>query len=230
MKIDLGPKLLLSISGNDDGESMASTELLLNALTTMLVTLDPPGLAPVFLALTAGMTRAQRGQVALRGSIIAFGILAMFALFGSSILEVLGISLGAFRISGGLLLFWISFEMIFEKRQERKEKTSEVAITLDHIQNIAVFPLALPLIAGPGAISATVLISGSMQTSFEKVLFILLLAFSMLLVFLALLAADRLDRFLGNTGRAILTRLLGVLLAALSVQFVVDGVKSAMAS
>jgi multiple antibiotic resistance protein len=230
MKIDLTPKRLLSISGNDDGESMASTELLLNALTTMLVTLDPPGLAPVFLALTAGMTRAQRGQVALRGSIIAFGILAMFALFGSSILEVLGISLGAFRISGGLLLFWISFEMIFEKRQERKEKTSEVAITLDHIQNIAVFPLALPLIAGPGAISATVLISGSMQTSFEKVLFILLLAFSMLLVFLALLAADRLDRFLGNTGRAILTRLLGVLLAALSVQFVVDGVKSAMAS
>ncbi|SCX00999.1 inner membrane protein [Agrobacterium sp. DSM 25558] len=230
MKIDLTPKRLLSISGNDDGESMASTELLLNALTTMLVTLDPPGLAPVFLALTAGMTRAQRGQVALRGSIIAFGILAMFALFGSSILEVLGISLGAFRISGGLLLFWISFEMIFEKRQERKEKTSEVAITLDHIQNIAVFPLALPLIAGPGAISATVLISGSMETSFEKVLFILLLAFSMLLVFLALLAADRLDRFLGNTGRAILTRLLGVLLAALSVQFVVDGVKSAMAS
>jgi multiple antibiotic resistance protein len=209
---------------------MASTELLLNALTTMLVTLDPPGLAPVFLALTAGMTRAQRGQVALRGSIIAFGLLTMFAVFGSSILEVLGISLGAFRISGGLLLFWISFEMIFEKRQERKEKTSEVAITLDHIQNIAVFPLALPLIAGPGAISATVLISGSMQTSFEKVLFIVLLAFSMLLVFLALLAADRLDRFLGNTGRAILTRLLGVLLAALSVQFVVDGVKSVMAS
>ncbi|KXG86600.1 MarC family protein [Agrobacterium bohemicum] len=209
---------------------MASTELLLNALTTMLVTLDPPGLAPVFLALTVGMTRAQRGQVALRGSIIAFGILTMFALFGSSILDMLGISLGAFRISGGMLLFWISFEMIFEKRQERKEKTSEVAITLDHMQNIAVFPLALPLIAGPGAISATVLISGSMQTSFDKILFILLLAFSMLLVFLTLLAADRLDRFLGNTGRAILTRLLGVLLAALSVQFVVDGVKSTMAS
>ncbi|NTF31748.1 MarC family protein [Rhizobium skierniewicense] len=209
---------------------MATTELLINALTTMLVTLDPPGLAPVFLALTVGMTRAQRGQVALRGSIIAFAILAMFALFGSSILELLGISLGAFRISGGLLLFWISFEMIFEKRQERKEKTSEMAITLDHIQNIAVFPLALPLIAGPGAISATVLISGSMQTTVDMVIFISLLAFSMLLVFLALLAADRLDRFLGNTGRAILTRLLGVLLAALSVQFVVDGVKSVIVS
>lgn len=207
---------------------MASAEIFINALTTMLVTLDPPGLAPVFLALTIGMTRAQRGQVALRGSLIGFGILAMFALFGASILELLGISLGAFRISGGLLLFWISFEMIFEKRQERKEKTSEVAVTQDHIQNIAVFPLALPLIAGPGAISATVLISGTMETGFDRALFILLLAFSMLIVFAALLAADRLDRFLGNTGRAILTRLLGVLLAALSVQFVVDGIKSVM--
>ncbi len=216
--------------GMPDGDSMATTELLINALTTMLVTLDPPGLAPVFLALTAGMTRMQRHQVALRGSIIAFGILAMFALFGSSVLELLGISLGAFRISGGLLLFWISFEMIFEKRQERKEKTSEVAITLDHIQNIAVFPLALPLIAGPGAISATVLISGSMTTTIDKIIFILILAFSLFLVFAILLAADRLDRFLGNTGRAILTRLLGVLLAALSVQFVVDGVKSVMVS
>lgn len=208
---------------------MATGEILINALTTLLVTLDPPGLAPVFLALTTGMSRVQRGQVALRGSIIAFGILAMFALFGSSILELLGISLGAFRISGGLLLFWISFEMIFEKRQERKEKTGEVAVTLDHIQNIAVFPLALPLIAGPGAISATVLISGTMQTSIDKLIFIGILAFSMLLVFAALIVAERMDRFLGNTGRAILTRLLGVLLAALSVQFVVDGVRSAFA-
>ena len=208
---------------------MATGEILINALTTLLVTLDPPGLAPVFLALTTGMSRVQRGQVALRGSIIAFGILAMFALFGSSILELLGISLGAFRISGGLLLFWISFEMIFEKRQERKEKTGEVAVTLDHIQNIAVFPLALPLIAGPGAISATVLISSTMQTSIDKLIFIGILAFSMLLVFAALIVAERMDRFLGNTGRAILTRLLGVLLAALSVQFVVDGVRSAFA-
>ena len=126
---------------------MASSETLINALTTLLVTLDPPGLAPVFLALTVGMTRDQRSQVALRGSIIAFGILAVFALFGLAILNLLGISLGAFRIAGGLLLFWISFEMIFEKRQERKEKTSEIAITRDQLHNLAVFPLALPLIA-----------------------------------------------------------------------------------
>ena len=209
---------------------MASSETLINALTTLLVTLDPPGLAPVFLALTAGMNRDQRSQVALRGSIIAFGILAVFALFGLAILNLLGISLGAFRIAGGLLLFWISFEMIFEKRQERKEKTSEIAITKDHLHNLAVFPLALPLIAGPGAISATVLLAGSMKTTVEMVVvLILILAFAMALVYAALIVSERMDRFLGNTGRAILTRLLGVLLAALSVQFVVDGIKSAFA-
>ncbi|WLP55030.1 MarC family protein [Agrobacterium fabrum] len=206
---------------------MASSETLINALTTLLVTLDPPGLAPVFLALTVGMTRDQRSQVALRGSIIAFGILAVFALFGLAILNLLGISLGAFRIAGGLLLFWISFEMIFEKRQERKEKTSEIAITKDHLHNLAVFPLALPLIAGPGAISATVLLAGPMKTTVEMVVLILILAFAMALVYAALIVSERMDRFLGNTGRAILTRLLGVLLAALSVQFVVDGIKSA---
>ena len=208
---------------------MASSETLINALTTLLVTLDPPGLAPVFLALTAGMTRDQRSHVALRGSIIAFGILAVFALFGLAILNLLGISLGAFRIAGGLLLFWIAFEMIFEKRQERKEKTSEIAITKDHLHNLAVFPLALPLIAGPGAISATVLLAGSMKTTVEMVVLILILAFAMALVYAALIVSERMDRFLGNTGRAILTRLLGVLLAALSVQFVVDGIKSAFA-
>ncbi|MFK3692715.1 MarC family protein [Agrobacterium tumefaciens] len=208
---------------------MASSETLINALTTLLVTLDPPGLAPVFLALTTGMNRSQRRQVALRGSIIAFGILAVFAVFGLAILNLLGISLGSFRIAGGLLLFWIAFEMIFEKRQERKEKTSEIAITKDHLHNLAVFPLALPLIAGPGAISATVLLAGSMNTTFEMVVLILILAFAMGLVYAALIVAERMDRFLGNTGRAILTRLLGVLLAALSVQFVVDGIKSAFA-
>jgi multiple antibiotic resistance protein len=208
---------------------MASSETLINALTTLLVTLDPPGLAPVFLALTAGMTRDQRSQVALRGSIIAFGILAVLALFGLAILNLHGISLGAFRIAAGLLLFWIAFEMIFEKRQERKEKTSEIAITKDHLHNLAVFPLALPLIAGPGAISATVLLAGSMKTTVEMVVLILILAFAMALVYTALIVSERMDRFLGNTGRAILTRLLGVLLAALSVQFVVDGIKSAFA-
>lgn len=206
---------------------MVSTELLINTFTTLLVTIDPPGLVPVFLGLTAGMSAIERRQVALRGSVIAFGLLAVFAIFGSSILGALGISMGAFRIAGGMLLFFIAFEMIFEKRTERKEKTSEVAITLDHIRNIAVFPLAIPLIAGPAAISATVLTSSMLPDTFDKAILIGLIAGTMLLVYGALLVGERMDRMLGNTGRAILTRLLGVLLAALSIQFIVDGVRAA---
>lgn len=199
---------------------------LVNALTTLLVTLDPPGLAPIFLGLTSGMTRAQRKEVAFRGSLIAFGILTVFALFGAAVLSLLGISLGAFRIAGGLLLFWIAFEMIFEKRQDRKEKASETAVTIDHIRDIAVFPLALPLLAGPGAISATVLIAGSMPEYSQRAALVGIIAFSIAIVYIALVVADRIDKYLGNTGRAILTRLLGVLLAALSVQFVVDGIRA----
>ncbi|MND56576.1 inner membrane protein [compost metagenome] len=206
---------------------MATADALINAMTTMLVTLDPPGLAPVFLGLTVGMTAVQRKQVALRGSIIGFGILTVFALFGAGVLGLLGISMGAFRIAGGLLLFWISFEMVFEKRQERKEKTSQAAITIDHIRDLAVFPLAIPLIAGPGAISATVLLAGTFTSPFDRALLISVIALMMLILYVTLLLAERLDRILGVTGRAILTRLLGVLLAALSVQFVVDGVRAA---
>jgi multiple antibiotic resistance protein len=205
---------------------MFNLDLLVNAVTTLLVTIDPPGLAPIFLGLTVGMDRAQRKQVALRGTLIAFGILAVFALTGAGVLSLLGISIGAFRIAGGLLLFWIAFEMIFERRQERKEKTSETAITRDQMHNIAVFPLALPLIAGPGAISATILLSGSFPSPIERGGLILVIAFCLALLFLALVVAERVDRYLGVTGRAILTRLLGVILAALAVQFVVDGIKA----
>ncbi|WP_438748545.1 MarC family protein [Pararhizobium sp. O133] len=208
---------------------MSDIDLLINALTTILVTIDPPGLAPIFLSLTVGMSRQQRFLVAWRGTLIAFFILAAFALFGNGILGLLGISIGAFRIAGGLLLFWIAFEMIFERRNERKEKTGETAITRDHIHNIAVFPLALPLIAGPGAISATILLSGSFSATIDRAQLIVVIAVCLAILFAALVIAERIDRFLGVTGRAILTRLLGVILAALAVQFVVDGIKSAMA-
>ncbi|KPF43748.1 MarC family protein [Rhizobium sp. G187] len=206
---------------------MAVTETMISALTTLLVTVDPPGLAPLFLGLTQGMNTAQRQQVAVRGAVMGFAILTVFALFGAAILGALGISMGAFRIAGGLMLFAIAFEMIFEKRNERKEKTTGDAITKDHIHNLAVFPLAIPLIAGPGAISATVLISGTMEGFIGKLQLIAVIAAVLGLVFVSLFLAERLNRFLGVTGRALLTRLLGVLLAALSVQFVVDGVKSA---
>ncbi|RUT81941.1 MarC family protein, partial [Mesorhizobium sp. M7A.T.Ca.US.000.02.1.1] len=142
---------------------MPSFDSLFNAFVTILVTIDPPGLAPLFLAVTRGMNREERQQVSVRASIIGFLVMALFAVAGASILSVFGITLPAFRVAGGFLLFFIAFEMVFERRQDRKEKIGDVAITKDMIHNIAAFPLAIPLIAGPGAISATVLLSGSFQ-------------------------------------------------------------------
>lgn len=204
---------------------------MLNAFVTLFVTIDPPGLAPLFLALTQGMVRRERMQVALRGVIIAFSILVAASLAGNAILQTLGITIHAFRVAGGLLLFYIAFEMVFEKRQQRHEKASDVAITRDHIANIAVFPLAIPLTAGPGAISATILLSTQIGNDWQgELVLVAIISAVMLLVLLAFLAAGYLDRFLGNTGRNILTRLLGVLLAALSVQFVADGARALFGS
>lgn len=205
---------------------MPSPETLFNAFVTILTTIDPPGLAPLFLALTRGMTRAERGQVSVRASVIAFTILAVFGLAGAAILGVFGITMPAFRVAGGLLLFFFAFEMVFERRQDRKEKSADVAITRDMIRDVAAFPLALPLIAGPGAISATVLLSGSLPGVEGKLALLLILILSILVTFAVLTLADRVDRFLGQTGRSILTRLLGVILAALAVQFVADGIKA----
>lgn len=200
-----------------------------NAFVTILVTIDPPGLAPLFLAVTRGMNREQRLQVSMRASIIAFIVLAVFAIAGAAILTVFGITLPAFRVAGGFLLFFIAFEMVFEKRQDRKEKISDVAITRDHIHNIAAFPLAIPLIAGPGAISATVLLSGSFQGWAGQAALVLIILACLALTYLVFILAERIDQFLGQTGRSILTRLLGVILAALAVQFVADGVKALIA-
>jgi multiple antibiotic resistance protein len=207
---------------------MPNYDSVFNAFLTILVTIDPPGLAPLFLALTGGMNREERFQVSVRATLIAFGVLALFALAGAAILSIFGITLPAFRVAGGFLLFYIAFEMIFEKRQDRKEKTADMAVTKDLIRNIAAFPLAIPLISGPGAISATVLLSGTFREPTAKALLVAIIAVCLGLTFLVFLLADRVDRFLGETGRSILTRLLGVLLAALAVQFVADGIKALM--
>ncbi|MDP3896798.1 MAG: MarC family protein [Mesorhizobium sp.] len=204
---------------------MPSLDSLFNAFVTILVTIDPPGLAPLFLALTRGMNRQERQQVGMRASIIGFAVLALFAVAGASILSVFGITLPAFRVAGGFLLFYIAFEMVFERRQERKEKSADIAITRDHIHNIAAFPLAIPLIAGPGAISATVLLSGTFPTIAGQAALVGIILVGILLTYLVFLLAERVDRFLGHTGRSILTRLLGVILAALAVQFVADGIR-----
>jgi len=209
---------------------MPSYDSLFNAFVTLLVTIDPPGLAPLFLAVTRGMNREQRSQVSIRASVIGFAVLALFAVAGAAILSAFGITLPAFRIAGGMLLFFIAFEMVFERRQDRKERISDVAITRDHIHNIAAFPLAIPLIAGPGAISATVLLSGTFAGWSAQLALVGIILVCLVLTWLVFVLAERIDRFLGHTGRSILTRLLGVILAALAVQFVADGIRALMAA
>lgn len=209
---------------------MPTYDILFNAFVTILVTIDPPGLAPLFLAVTRGMNRQERMQVGVRASIIAFCVLAVFALMGAAILKAFGITLPAFRVAGGLLLFYIAIEMVFERRNERKEKSADTAITKDQIRNIAAFPLAIPLIAGPGAISATVLLSGRLPTAAGQTALVAMILGCLLLTYLVFVLAERIDGLLGETGRSILTRLLGVILAALAVQFVADGIKALIAA
>jgi multiple antibiotic resistance protein len=209
---------------------MPGIDTIFNAFVTILVTIDPPGLAPLFLALTGGMNRSERLQVSIRASLIAFVVLALFAVAGAEILKVFGITLPAFRVAGGLLLFYIAFEMIFERRHERHERSAERAITRDMIHNIAAFPLAIPLIAGPGAISATVLLGGTFPDAAARAVLVGIILAGIAITFLVFVLAERVDGFLGETGRSILTRLLGLILAALAVQFVADGVKALVAA
>jgi multiple antibiotic resistance protein len=203
-----------------------SPEQLLNAFATLIVLIDPPGVAAIFLAVTSGFSSPQRRSVAFRASIIAGIILILFALGGARMLALFGITLDAFRIAGGIMLFWIAFEMVFEKRQPRREKQVEVAVHDDHVRDISVFPLAIPLIAGPGSISAIVLLSGGFQGPVQQAALAAIIAACLAITLAALLLAERLNAMISNSTRSLITRLLGLILAALAVQFVADGIKS----
>ena len=196
------------------------------ALVTLFVVVDPIGLAPAFLAVTDGFDRPQRRRVALRASVIAAAILIGTAIAGDWLLRQLGISLPAFRIAGGLLLFSIASEMVFGWRGERETRTAEQAIE-EHVRNVAAFPLAIPLLAGPGAITATVLLASQADA---RPLWLGILVAMIVLVAAASFAsfwlAGRIGRLMGATGNIVLSRLLGVILAALAVQFVIDGVQA----
>ena len=197
----------------------------ITALVTLLVVVDPIGLAPTFLAVTEGLPRRARRDVAVRASLIAGAILIGTALLGDLLLRALGISLPAFRIAGGLLLFAIAFEMVLGVRMRREGQAAEEAVE-EHVRNIAAFPLAIPLMAGPGAITATVLLAGR---AYGHMLLAAVVVFVSLSCLAAFLLAGRLSRMLGHTGNIVLSRLLGVLLAALAVQYVVDGIRAVLA-
>ena len=199
-------------------------DALLNAFATFFVTIDPPGQIAIFLGITAGMTAAERRQVALRGTLIGMAIILAFMMVGGAVLTALGISLDAFRVAGGMLLFYTAFEMVFEKRTERKGDSAERIVSEAMVKSIAVFPLAIPLIAGPGAISAAILLAPEFPWPFDRLALIGVLLLVGLILYLCLLLAERLGGLMGETGRVVVTRLLGIILAALSVQFVADGV------
>ena len=200
-------------------------EFLISALVTMVVVVDPLGLVPTFVAITHGLPDRARRAVALRACLIAAAILAGSALIGDWLLRTLSIGLPAFRIAGGLLLFSIASEMVFGLRIERQSKQAEEAIE-ENVRNIAAFPLAIPLMAGPGAITASVLLAG--RAGGDPVHMGVLLgvvAAVLALCFAVFALAARIAALLGTTANVVLSRLLGVLLAALAVQFVIDGVK-----
>lgn len=205
-------------------------EFIKTAFLTLFVAIDPPGLAAIFVALTTHMSRAERKSTAFRSVTIAFCILVGAALGGQPLLDMLGIGIPAFRIAGGLLLFWIAVEMIFERRQERKVHAAEESIAHDHFATIAACPLAVPLMAGPGAITATIL-QASAATNWLALTVLIGLIFAILLsCLIVFLMANPIDRLMGMTGRIVLTRLLGVLLASMAIQTVGDGIVAFIAN
>jgi multiple antibiotic resistance protein len=198
------------------------SELFVSAFVTFLVVIDPPGCAPIFASLTAGTSAAHRRATALRSVGIAAGILLFFGLLGQDLLHALGVSLTAFRIAGGILLFLIAIDMVFEKRTERRESRAE-EVSAAHVDDISVFPMAIPMIAGPGSIASIMLMMARSEGLTQSLIVLGALLLTLLLTLLALLLAGPLMRLMGHRMEAMLTRLLGVILAALAVQFVLDG-------
>jgi multiple antibiotic resistance protein len=201
-------------------------DFLISALVTLFVVVDPIGLAPTFLAVTEGLSEKLRREVALRAALIAGIILIGAALIGNWLLAALSISLSAFRIAGGLLLFSIATEMVLGVRIRREGEAAEQAVD-ERARNIAAFPLGIPLMAGPGAITAAVLLAGRADSDPARLALLLAMVIAVTVACLiAFLFAARIGRLIGVTGNIVLSRLLGVLLAALAVQYVVDGVRA----
>ncbi|MEG8044245.1 multiple antibiotic resistance protein [Sphingomonas sp. PP-F2F-A104-K0414] len=198
-------------------------ELYISSLITFFVVIDPPGCAPIYAGLSASASALQKRAMAIRAVGVSALILFVFALFGEALLKGLGISLASFRIAGGIMLFLIALEMVFEKRTERREDRAAKVASDPEVEDVSIFPMAMPMIAGPGSIASVMLLM-SRNSGIERSLVVLgAMVTILLLTLVALLAAGPIMRILGAKIEAVITRLLGVLLAALAVQFVLDG-------
>jgi multiple antibiotic resistance protein len=200
-------------------------ELFGSVLITFLVIIDPPGCAPIFASLTRGTSDAHRRAMAVRSSLIAWAILMFFALLGRPMLQALGISLASFRIAGGIMLFFIALDMVFERRTERREKRAEAIEGTPEAEDISVFPMAIPMISGPGSIASAMLWVSRAETPVHVAVVLSAITVVMLITLAVLLAAGPLMRLIGEKVEAMITRILGVILAALATQFIVDGLK-----
>jgi multiple antibiotic resistance protein len=200
-------------------------ELFGSALVTFLVIIDPPGCAPIFASLTRGSTLAHRRAMAVRSSLIAWAILMFFALLGKPLLAALGISLASFRIAGGIMLFFIAIDMVFERRTQRREERAHSIEGTPDAEDISVFPMAMPMITGPGSIASAMLWVSRAETFVHVAVVLAAITTVMLITMATLLAAGPLMRLIGDKVEAAITRILGVILAALAAQFVIDGLK-----
>ena len=194
-------------------------DIAITAFVALFVIIDPIGLAPLFVAVTQDNTKAERRGIAIRACLTGIAILAIFGVAGETVLSVIGIGMPAFRISGGLLLFLTAMEMLFEKRTERRENQAGPA------PDPSVFPLAMPLIAGPGAMTTMILLTGQQSDIAGQAMIFGVMVAVVLIVFILFMLSGVIGRLLGQTGINLVSRLLGMFLAALSVQFVIDGIK-----
>jgi multiple antibiotic resistance protein len=201
--------------------------LFLSAFVTLFVVIDPPGCAPIYASLTSGASAAQRRAMAIRATGIAAAILLVFALWGKQLLGVLGIQLDSFRIAGGIMLFIIAMDMVFEKRTQRREdRAQKITAEEPHVEDVSVFPMAMPMIAGPGSIATVMLLMSRADGLAERGVVLGAVVLTLALMLGSLLAAGPLMALLGAKIEAVITRLHGVLLAALAAQFVIDGIKA----
>lgn len=200
-------------------------ELFGSALVTFLVIIDPPGCAPIFVGLTRGTSPVHRRAMAIRSCLIAWAILMFFALLGKPMLQALGISLASFRIAGGIMLFIIALDMVFERRTARRESRAHSIEGTPDAEDVSVFPMAMPMIAGPGSIASAMLWVSRAETAVHVAIVLAAITIVMLLTMATLLAAAPLMRLIGERVEAVITRILGVILAALAAQFIIDGLK-----
>ncbi|MCB9987815.1 MAG: MarC family protein [Rhodospirillales bacterium] len=196
-------------------------DIFLPALVTIFVVVDPLGTAAVFSALLSGQDVSTARKTAFRASITAAGLLVAFGLMGDALLHHLGISIGAFRIAGGLLLFVTAFRMLMGFHDPDQLESEETAYS--DRTDVAIFPLSIPLLAGPGAMTASILHMTAVHTIEGKVLVIIAIVAVQLIALFSMLGADRLVRLFGPSGSSLLARIMGVLMAAMAVQFMIDG-------